>query len=233
MLTESQFITTARAQLGDEYKLGTEVKLTDEDPEVWDCSEFIQWLFYQAGTPIRDLAANQYADTRSINDSPHTGDLVFLRNNPARSNGIGHVGVITASLPDGDWETVEAKGRMWGVVRSRLSLWKKRPHFVGPRRYNKLKFLPETPEPDQSAVLVLGPGSRGEPVRRLQQGLLDRFPLYADPIAKTGGADGVFGAGTERVVKEFQSRSGLRQTGRVNANAWIELGKYGITPWTK
>lgn len=233
MLTESQFITIARAQLGDEYKLGAEVKLTDEDPEVWDCSEFIQWLFYQAEAPIRDLAANQYADTVSISGLPRTGDLVFLRNNPARSNGIGHVGLITASLPDGDWETVEARGRMWGVIRSRLSLWKKRSHFVGPRRYNKLKFLSETLELDPFIIPVIGRESRGEPVRRLQQGLLDRFPLYANPIAKTGGADGIFGAGTERVVKEFQSRSGLRQTGRVNATVWTELGKYGITPWMK
>jgi peptidoglycan hydrolase-like protein with peptidoglycan-binding domain len=62
------------------------------------------------------------------------GDLVFLRNNPARSNGIGHVAILTKKLSHGDWRIIEARGRADGVVRSTLSYWKKRSYYAGLRR---------------------------------------------------------------------------------------------------
>lgn len=66
------------------------------------------------------------------------------------------------------------------------------------------------PRPDLAALAGLAPGAIGEPVRALQQALLDtglRFP---------GGADGIFGPVTARALKEYQRTRGLEATGRVN-----------------
>jgi peptidoglycan hydrolase-like protein with peptidoglycan-binding domain len=53
--------------------------------------------------------------------------------------------------------------------------------------------------------------SRGEPVRKLQLGLLRLNPL-ALPVY---GADGIFGSETEAAVKEFQGNSGLDTDGMI------------------
>ncbi|HEY3409365.1 MAG TPA: peptidoglycan-binding protein, partial [Propionicimonas sp.] len=66
--------------------------------------------------------------------------MVFLRNNPARANGIGHTAVLTKKLANGDWRIIEARGRAYGVVRSTLSYWKTRSYYAGLRRFAKIAF---------------------------------------------------------------------------------------------
>lgn len=141
-MTAGQFAKLAEAQVGKPYVLGAEASLANADPAKFDCSELVEWLFGRSGNPITDLAASQYNVTRAVakGTSPRTGDLVFLRNNPARSNGIGHVAVLTKKLASGDWEIIEARGRAYGVVRSTLSYWKSRSYYAGLRRYAKLVF---------------------------------------------------------------------------------------------
>lgn len=71
-------------------------------------------------------------------------------------------------------------------------------------------------------------GSTGAAVRDLQNGLLFRFPSYAGPIKDSGGANGVFGRGTEAVVKEFQRRTSTPITGVVDAWTRGQLTTFGI-----
>lgn len=139
-MTAAQFAKLAEAQVGKPYVLGAEAAITQTDPPKFDCSELVQWLFGRSGNPITDLAASQYNVTKSVakSASPAVGDLVFLRNNPARSNGIGHVAVLTKKLSSGDWEIIEARGRAAGVVSTTLSYWKHRSYYAGLRRYAKL-----------------------------------------------------------------------------------------------
>ncbi len=141
-MTAAQFAKLAEAQVGKPYVLGAETLVTQADPAKFDCSELVQWLFGRSGNPITDLAAAQYNATKKVasGTSPRTGDLVFLRNNPARSNGIGHVAVLTKKLSSGDWEIIEARGRAYGVVKTTLSYWKQRSYYAGLRRYSKLVF---------------------------------------------------------------------------------------------
>ena len=141
-MTAKQFGALARAQLGKPYVLGAEASITNPDPPKFDCSELVEWLYGRSGNRITDLAAAQYNVTKAVKKgtSPKVGDLVFLRNNPARSNGIGHVAVLTAKKSNGDWEIVEARGRAWGVVKTTLSYWKQRKYYAGLRRYAKLTF---------------------------------------------------------------------------------------------
>lgn len=137
-MSEAEFGELARAQIGKPYQLGAEASISNPDPKKFDCSELVQWLFGRAGHPITDLAAWQYDATRKVDGDPKVGDLVFLRNNPARSNGIGHVAIITAPLSDGDWEIVEARSKAEGVVLTTLSYWTARKRFAGIRRYPSL-----------------------------------------------------------------------------------------------
>ncbi len=140
-MTAAQFIKLAQAQVGKPYVLGAEALLTNTNPSKFDCSELVEWLYGRSGNPITDLAAAQYNATSAVSTaSPKTGDLVFLRNNPARANGIGHVALVTMKLANGDWEVIEARGRAYGVVKTTLSYWKKRAFFAGMRRYAKLVF---------------------------------------------------------------------------------------------
>ncbi len=141
-MTAAQFATVADAQVGKPYVLGAEASITNPNPPKFDCSELVEWLYGRSGNKITDLAASQYNVTKAVGrgNSPKVGDLVFLRNNPARSNGIGHVAVLTKKLSNGDWRIIEAKGKAYGVVRTTLSVWKKRSYYAGLRRYPTLIF---------------------------------------------------------------------------------------------
>ncbi len=140
-MTAAEFAKLAEAQVGKKYVLGAEAALTNSNPKAFDCSELVEWLFGRSGNPITDLAAAQYDATSAVStSSPKPGDLVFLRNNPARANGIGHVAVVTKKLSNGDWEIIEARGHAYGVVKTTLSYWKTRSYFAGMRRYAKLTF---------------------------------------------------------------------------------------------
>lgn len=136
-MTASQFAKLAEAQVGKPYVLGAVALASNPNPAKFDCSELVKWLFARSGNPITDLAAAQYNATKKVTGSPHVGDLVFLRNNPARSNGIGHVAVLTKKQSNGDWEIIEARGHAYGVVKTTLSYWKKRSYYAGLRRYSK------------------------------------------------------------------------------------------------
>ncbi|MEU0514307.1 peptidoglycan-binding domain-containing protein [Amycolatopsis sp. NPDC006125] len=62
-------------------------------------------------------------------------------------------------------------------------------------------------------------GSTGAAVTQLQQTLNRGYPAYSKLTV-----DGVFGAKTEAVVKEFQRRSGLAVDGIVGPKTWARLG---------
>ncbi len=133
-LKPSQFAALADAQVGKAYVLGAEALASNPNPTKFDCSELVEWLFARSGNKITDLAASQYNATKPVTGSPKVGDMVFLRNNPARSNGIGHVAILTDKLSNGDWRIIEARGRAYGVVRTTLSYWKTRSYYAGLRR---------------------------------------------------------------------------------------------------
>jgi hypothetical protein len=62
-------------------------------------------------------------------------------------------------------------------------------------------------------------GSRGPEVESLQLFLNRVFPSYSKLVV-----DGVFGAATDKVVREFQRRSGLTPDGIVGPVTWAKLG---------
>lgn len=156
-----QYIALLRRQIGKPYVLGAEANLSDPNPPKFDCSELVQWSYAQATISIPDLAATQYDVTKPVTGSPQTGDLVFLKNNPARWNRVGHVAIISAKLTNGDYEVIEARGRAWGVVRTTYSYWKTRKYYAGLRRYPKFVLKPAIIVPYSFSTLevdgVFGP----------------------------------------------------------------------------
>lgn len=156
-----QYIALLRRQIGKPYVLGAEANLSDPNPPKFDCSELVQWSYAQAMVTIPDLAATEYDVTKPFTGSPKTGDLVFLKNNPARWNRVGHVAIVSAKLSNGDFEVIEARGRAFGVVRTTLSYWKNRRYYAGIRRYPKFVLEPAIIVPYQFSTLevdgILGP----------------------------------------------------------------------------
>lgn len=129
-MTRDEYAALVRAQVGDRYILGAEASPTNPDPSVFDCSELVEWSYARAGVVIPDGAYRQYDVSVPISGYPRIGDLAFLRNNPDRPNGIGHVGVVT-----GPNEIVEAKGKAYGVVLSTITGWEAKSTFAGIRRF--------------------------------------------------------------------------------------------------
>jgi hypothetical protein len=83
---------------------------------------------------------------------------------------------------------------------------------------------PKAPAPAWQRVAlgsrVLSRGARGTDVSGLQTIMVRRYPAYA----KTLVVDGIFGAGTERVIREFQKRAGLTVDGIAGRKTFRALG---------
>ncbi len=205
LLTPVGFSHLAEDQVGKPYILGAEASPKDPDPPAFDCSELVEWLYARAGNRITDLAAAQFDATEPVKGSPQVGDLVFLANNPARWNSIGHVAILTRRLPNGGWRVIEARGRRYGVVQSTLSYWQDRAYYAGLRRLPSFTLKPgKAPE----VALPAGPkgnlkrGSRGERVAILQR----RMNRLGYQIEVTGDYD----RKTESAVIDFQRKAGFK-----------------------
>jgi hypothetical protein len=81
------------------------------------------------------------------------------------------------------------------------------------------KYYADWTKPQVQSRPTLRRGNRGTQVRILQDRLNGRFPAYSK-LAR----DSVFGPSVENVVKEFQSRAGLKPDGIVGAQTWKALG---------
>ena len=144
----AQYAAWFYAQVGKPYVLGA------NGPNAYDCSGLIiAGNNASSAHPQRDdTAAGMYNQTVAVKPGAEkVGDMVFLRNNPARSNGIGHIAVLTEKLSNGDWRIVEARGRASGVVKTTLSYWKTRRYFTGVRRFPNF-HLAVAPKPDATVT---------------------------------------------------------------------------------
>lgn len=132
------FVDFARAQAGDAYEYGTDVSLTDADPDTFDCSELTQWAAAQVGVTIGEASYLQYLElkdagqTMTVEEALQTkGALLFYFSEEPTAGGDrpsqAHVAI---SLGDG--RTIEAKGESYGVNE-----------FPGAGRFNYAGTIPE------------------------------------------------------------------------------------------
>ena len=87
--------------------------------------------------------------------------------------------------------------------------------IVGPRTWAFLMPFVYESDPD-----VLRRGSRGDMVRRLQNGLIRAGYDIGTNV------DGLFGTRTQAAVRAFQRGQGLPETGVVDFNTWLALAPY-------
>jgi cell wall-associated NlpC family hydrolase len=110
-----RFLEVARAQIGDTYVFGAETRLSDANPEVFDCSEFTQWAAHQAGVTIPDGATAQYLHFKQlgmlvpVDEAKNTpGALLFSFDREPRV-GDGRTPGAHVAISLGDGRTVEAR----------------------------------------------------------------------------------------------------------------------------
>ena len=131
----------------------------------------------------------------------------------AKAYGIPVRWLTDAELRDGRTKGLATHVQVSRVFK-RSDHWDPGPNFPATRFLSlvreasgETKPAPATPKPSpgtQTGAAVLRVGSRGDRVRSLQRRLNTWFPSYSKL-----SEDGVYGPATERVVREFQRRSGL------------------------
>lgn len=103
------FVSNAKRMAGHQYRFGAEVRLSDKNPGAFDCSELVQWAYYQAtkkvfpdGTWNQEAYCKKKKTSIKVSTAYKTyGALLFKP---------GHVAI---SLGNG--RTIEAMGRAYGV----------------------------------------------------------------------------------------------------------------------
>lgn len=190
---------------------------------VWDCAGMAEGIYELfSGTCVNTKARHIYANWCSVKgkgiipaDRRVPGAAVFWSNSGASS--IHHIGYLWKPVredhPEGDWYIIEARGVMYGVVKTKLL--SRKPNYWGfMDKYYDYSDTAATVvvEPQTLGSRVLKNGSEGDDVKEMQSGLIQ---LGYD--LGRWGADGDFGDQTEMAVKQFQKDHGLEATGKFDA----------------
>ena len=189
---------------------------------VWDCNGMAEGIYeIYSGVCINARARNNYASWCSVKGK---GVIPANRRVPgaavfwgSSASSIHHVAYlwkpVVAGKPEGDWYLIEARGVMYGVVKSKLL--SRKPNFWGYMDkyfdYSENVTVEEVAgivETETLGSRVLRNGSEGNDVREMQSGLIR---LGYD--LGSWGADGDFGDQTEMAVKQFQQDQGLTVNG--------------------
>lgn len=179
---------------------------------VWDCNGMAEGLYKDyTGIDINTKARynySQWCDPKGTGEIPEQyrvpGAAVFIHS--SSSGYITHVGYLDEPTGDGDWYVIEARGVMYGVVRTRLSErgWNRWGLMT---KYFEYDGEYEAPEAELGARL-LKRGMSGDDVKELQELLMQlgyELPRY--------GADGDYGDETVSAVTAFQRQAGLTADG--------------------
>ena len=200
-------------------------------------------------TAYTPTLASYYKAKKQWHSTPAVGDLVFFHNGTR----ICHVGFVEKVINHDTIQTIEgntgttnqANGGM--VMRRKRSIKKTaswhvagfgrpayskpkvtkpaaKPTVVKPAEVAKPIAKPAVTKPVAPATkpkkyvlkAVLKKGSKGENVKKLQQTLKAKGYKVS--------ADGAFGANTEKAVKAFQKKSGLKADGVVGKTTATKLG---------
>ena len=176
---------------------------------VWDCNGMSEGIYeLHTGVNIDSKARYNYAqwcDPKGSGMIPANrrvpGAAVFWSDSGASS--IHHVAYlekpVKASDPAGDWYIIEARGVMYGVVRTKLL--SRKPNFWGwMTKYYDYEGSSVKPKEQHLGDRVLYNGCEGEDVKELQTDL-----IRLGYSCGKWGVDGEFGDSTEMAVRRFQT----------------------------
>lgn len=193
---------------------------------VWDCQGLADgYVTEKLGEKINVRARNNYASWCGVKGE---GDIPAERRVPGAAvfmhNGsyIHHVGFlekpVNADKPEGDWVVVEARGVMYGVVRTKLS----------ERNWNRWGWMTkyfdyemrEGDEEREYGWRNLKRGMTGDDVKALQVDL-----IALNYSCGRWGADGEFGKATESALEAFQHFYGLEVDGVAGPETFGKLNE--------
>lgn len=183
---------------------------------VWDCNGLAEGIYQDwSGVNINTKARFNYSGwcaTKGTGTIPAQyrmpGAAVFWG---SKASDIHHVAYlykpVNASKPSGDWYIIEARGVMYGVVKTKLS--SRKPNFWGLMTkyfdYDAEDVVNAEPELGER---ILRNGMEGEDVKEMQNNLLTLGYFLG-----RWGADGDFGDATEMALKTFQRDNGCDADG--------------------
>lgn len=203
------------------------------------CEVFNDWCHYMASGKDAKLAqeiicqtglygagciwsAKCYRDAGRFFTTPKVGDQIYF------GNGVGkeyHTGIVykvdskkvyTIEGNTSGASCVIANGG--GVCEKSYSLGYSKIVGYGRPRYDAEAPAEKKEEVCKVDIKVLKKGSKGETVKALQILLIGRG--YS---CGSSGADGDFGAATDKAVKAYQKAKGLNADGVVGAKTWDKL----------
>lgn len=195
------------------------LKWREQCVRVWDCNGMAEGIYeIWSGENINSKARYNYADWCSSKgkgmiptERRVPGAAVFWGDSASRIHHVGYlVKPVKDGHPDGDWYIIEARGVMYGVVKTRL--YERKPNFWGWMTkyydYAETGSAPVEPNAPLMGWRFLRNGDEGDDVKQMQEALIR---LGYD--LGRWGADGDFGDATEIAVKEFQRDYGLEVDG--------------------
>lgn len=183
---------------------------------VWDCNGLAEGIYEDyAGVNINTKARYNYAQWCSVKGTGmiptsqrREGAAVFWGNKAANIHHVAYLDKpVNEKKPTGDWYIIEARGVMYGVVRTRLS--QRKPNFWGlmTKYFDYADAEIDFKEPT-IGERILRNGMEGEDVKQMQQHLL----TLGYSLGRWG-ADGDFGDATEMALKTFQRDNGCDADG--------------------
>lgn len=178
---------------------------------VWDCQGLADGYVTDSGLfgKVNVYARNNYSgwcDPKGNGMIPAErrvpGAAVFWGNHASDIHHVAYlVEPVDADRPDGDWYIVEARGVMYGVVKTRL--YDRKPDFWG----WMTKYFDYTGAGVAERAL-LRRGMKGDDVKAMQEKLI-RLGYSCGKY----GADGDFGSATEAAVEHLQENNRLESDG--------------------
>ena len=187
---------------------------------VWDCNGLAEGLYKDyTGTDINTKARYNYSGWCSVKG---TGLIPVNKRVPgaavfwgSKASSITHVAYlekpVVAGKPEGDWYIIEARGVMYGVVRTKL--YSRDPDFWGIMDKYFDYGITEYVEPSYKlGDRLLKKGVKGSDVSELQT-WLTKFGYLNDKI------DGDFGSKTKKAVEAFQKANGLTADGEYGSQS--------------
>lgn len=119
-------VDTAMRYLGVPYHWG------GQTPKGFDCAGFTRYIYRKFGVELASSSTAQYkAGLSIVRDSLQRGDLVFFGGRH-RAKHVGHVGIVTATQPNGQFSFIHASSKGIRVTPSTEGYYVKR--FLGARR---------------------------------------------------------------------------------------------------
>ena len=217
-------VQLAQAQAGDRYRFGAEVSKDDPDPEVFDCSELVEWVCGRFsvepkmpdGSWIQALHCQKHGTMTSIDEALNTpGALLFRFSGgqgplPSSRPRMAHVAI---SVGDGV-HAVEARSPRSGVDL-----------FADAQagRWTHAALIPGFDYGAVQVVELIGRGDVGPVVKEIKKALHKAGFGTSEPL-KISATDPTYGPKTERVVRAFQAAVGIEVDGVVGPDTRAALG---------